>query len=88
MRPLPGGRPALYLGWSHSDPHFNLVFGELLNRFGAFMRAGYAVMFDLPEAQRKELERKRIRLVQLPAHGDRTGQLAAWLNSLTPGNAA
>jgi hypothetical protein len=44
-------------------------------------------MFDLPEARRKELERKHIRLVQLPAHGDLTGQLAAWLNSLTPGDA-
>jgi hypothetical protein len=74
----------LYLGWSHSDPHFNLVFGELLNRFGQFMRAGYAVMFDLPEARRKELERKHIRLVQLPADGDHTDQLAAWLNSLIP----
>jgi hypothetical protein len=83
-----GRSTVLYLGWSHSDPHFNLVFGELLNRFGHFMRAGYAVMFDLPEAQRKELERKHIRLVQLPAHGDRTEQLAAWLNSMTPGDAA
>jgi hypothetical protein len=45
-------------------------------------------MFDLPEARRKELERKHIRLVQLPAHGDRTGHLAAWLNSLTPGDTA
>ncbi len=82
-----GRSDVLYLGWSHSDPHFNLVFGELLNRFGEFMRAGYAVMFDLPEARRKELERKHIRLVQLPANGDLTGQLAAWLNSLTPGDA-
>jgi hypothetical protein len=82
-----GRSHVLYLGWSHSDPHFNLVFGELLNRFGEFMRAGYAVMFDLPEARRKELERKNIRLVQLPAHGDLTEQLAAWLNSLSPGDA-
>ncbi|TEU14190.1 MAG: hypothetical protein E3J21_16615 [Anaerolineales bacterium] len=82
-----GRSHVLYLGWSHSDPHFNLVFGELLNRFGEFMRPGYAVMFDLPEAQRKELERKHIRLVQLPANGDLTGQLAAWLNSLIPGEA-
>jgi hypothetical protein len=79
-----GRSDVLYLGWSHSDPHFNLVFGELLNRFGEFMRPGYAVMFDLPEARRKELERKHIRLVQLPADGDRTDQLAAWLNSLIP----
>jgi hypothetical protein len=83
-----GRSHVLYLGWSHSDPHFNLVFGELLNRFGQFMRAGYAVMFDLPEARRKELERKHIHLVQLPASGDRTGQLAAWLNSLAPGGEA
>jgi len=79
-----GRSDVLYLGWSHSDPPFNLVFGELLNRFGEFMRAGYAVMFDLPEARRKELERKHIRLVQLPANGNLTGQLTAWLNSVMP----
>ncbi|MFN8472284.1 MAG: SIR2 family protein [Anaerolineae bacterium] len=77
-----GRSHVLYLGWSHTDPHFNLVFGELLNHFGVFTRPGYAVMFDLPEAQRKELQRKHIRLVELPASGDRTAQLAAWLDIL------
>jgi len=81
-----GRSTVLCLGWSHSDPHFDLVFGELFNRFGEFMRPPYAVMFDLSEARRKELERKHIRLVQLPDKGDRTRQLATWLNSLTPGN--
>ena len=28
----------LYLGWSENDPHFKLVFGELLSRFGQMMR--------------------------------------------------
>ena len=73
----------LYLGWSHTDPHFNLVFGELLSRFKEFMRSGYAVMFDLPEAGRKELDRKRIHLVQFEPDSDRTVQLAAWLEGLT-----
>jgi SIR2-like protein len=77
-----GRSTMLYLGWSHSDPHFNLVFGELLVRFGQFMRAGYAVMFDISEAQQRELERKQIRIVQLPENQDRTTQLAAWLNGL------
>ena len=72
----------LYLGWSHSDPHFNLVFGELLTRFGPFMRTGYAALFDVPEAKAQELRRKHIRLVDLPAGDDRTAQLAAWLESL------
>lgn len=83
-----GRSDVLYLGWSHTDPHFNLVFGELLSRFGDFMRPGYAVMFDLPEARRKELARKRIRLVQLDPPGDRTEQLAAWLSSLATGDAS
>ncbi len=73
----------LYLGWSGADPYFKLVFGELLSRFGPMMRPGYAVMFDVTGAQRDELARKQIRLVELPA-GDRTAQLAAWLEGLAP----
>jgi len=72
----------LYLGWSHSDPHFNLVFGEMLTRFKKFLRTGYAVMFDVPENERLELERKQIRLVEFPSANDPTLQLAEWLNSL------
>jgi hypothetical protein len=74
----------LYLGWSHADPHFNLVFGELLARYQKFMRAGYAVMFDVPEAKREEYRRKQIHLVDLPANDDRTIQLADWLRGLNP----
>jgi len=73
----------LYLGWSGSDPYFKLVFGELLSRFGSMMRPGYAVMFEVADAQREELARKQIRLMELPA-GDRTAQLAGWLTSLAP----
>ena len=73
----------LYLGWSGADPYFKMIFGELLSRFGGMMRPGTAVMFDVTDAQRDELARKQIRLVELPA-GDRTAQLAGWLESLTP----
>jgi hypothetical protein len=72
----------LYLGWSHSDPHFNLLFGELLSRYGQNLRAGYAVMFDVSDAQQRELERKQIRLVHIPSDGDLTAGLAEWLNGL------
>ena len=72
----------LYLGWSHTDPHFNLVFGEMLARFQQFIHTGYAVMFDVPASQRLDLERKHIRVVELPSAGDRTAALADWLNQL------
>jgi hypothetical protein len=72
----------LYLGWSHTDPHFNLVFGEILNRFGGFTRSGYAVMFNVPESQRLDLERRHIRLVELPPEGDLNTRLAEWLDQL------
>lgn len=72
----------LYLGWSHTDPHFNLVFGEMLSRFQQLMHTGYSVMFDVPENQRLDLERKRIRVVELPSTSDRTAALAEWLNQL------
>jgi hypothetical protein len=77
-----GRSTMLYLGWSHSDPHFNLIFGEMLTRYRHFMRAGYAVMFDVSEAQQQELERKQIHLVAPPLGQDRTVQLAAWLRCL------
>ena len=72
----------LYLGWSGSDPYFKMIFGELLSRFGGMMRPGYAVMFDVTDAQREELARQQIRLVELPA-GDRAAALAAWLRGLS-----
>lgn len=74
----------LYLGCSHTDPHFTQIFGELLNRYGQFMRPGYAVMFDVTATQAQELQRKQIRLLQLPDAPDRTQQLATWLTSLLP----
>ncbi len=73
----------LYLGWSGSDPYFKQIFGELLARFGGLLRPGYAVLFDVNDAQRDELHRQQVRLVELPA-GDRTAQLAGWLSSLAP----
>jgi hypothetical protein len=77
-----GRSTMLYLGWSHSDPQFNLIFGELLTRFQDFMRTGYAVMFDVSSAERQELERKHIRLAELPPGTDRTVQLTQWLSRL------
>lgn len=74
----------LYLGWSHRDPHFNLVFGEMLARYGGNMKPGYAAMFDVDDAQRAEFKRKQIRPVELSGDGDRLNALAAWLNSLAP----
>jgi hypothetical protein len=78
-----GQSTMLYLGWSHTDPHFNLVFGEMLARFGNLIRPGHAVMFDVKDNQRRELERKHIRAVELPT-GDRTAELSRWLANLVP----
>jgi len=73
----------LYLGWSHDDPHFNLVHGQLLTRLDGFARRGYAAMFDpVPDAARAELERRNIEIVLFPGDGDRTRLLADWLHSL------
>jgi hypothetical protein len=36
----------------------------------------------VPEDRREDLERKHIRLVELPSGNDRTAQLAAWLEGL------
>ncbi len=73
----------LYLGWSHTDPYFNVIYGDLLSCYGQHLRPGYALMFDITEARRKELERKKIHVGGLPL-GDRTANLTAWLHGLTP----
>lgn len=75
----------LYLGWSHTDPAYNLIFGQLLARFGEMSRMGYAAMFDIKPEQAEEFRRKKIRLVQLPAGSDKTAVLAAWLRTLATG---
>ena len=72
-----GQSTMLYLGWSHTDPHFNLVFGEMLTRFGSLIRSGYAVMFDVNDNQRRELERKHIRTVELRTGDPTTG--SCWM---------
>ena len=77
-----GRSTMLYLGWSHLDPHSNLLFGQMLHHYGQMMRTGYSVMFDVSESQQKELSRKGIHVIQLPSTGDRTQVLAGWLNTL------
>lgn len=72
----------LYLGWSHADPYFNLVIGQMLERYQDMMRPGYAAMFDVPEAEAAELRRKQIRVAYLPPGPDKTAQLATWLTGL------
>lgn len=80
-----GRSTMLYLGWSHSDPHFNMVFGELLARYQQLMRAGYAVLFDISDAQKFELKRKQIHLVELQdKQAERNDQLAKWLMYIKP----
>jgi hypothetical protein len=70
------------LGWSHTDPHYNLIFGEMLSRFERFMRPGYSVIFDVSEAKQRELQRKQIQLIDLGGVLNRTEQLATWLTKL------
>jgi len=80
-----GRSTMLYLGWSHSDPHFNFLFGELSAHYKQYMRAGYAVFFNITDAQKHEMKRRQIQLVDFTAsQKDRTAQLAEWLNGLTP----
>ena len=56
----------LYLGWSHSDPHFGQVFGELLQQLNGMNRRGLALMLGLGDAQEQELARKNLAVMSLP----------------------
>ena len=72
----------LYLGWSHSDPHFGLIFGQMLSSLGENLRAGYAALFDVTPAEAEELRRRHIRVVDLPPGPNKNAQLATWLTGL------
>ncbi|MFN8463906.1 MAG: SIR2 family protein [Caldilineaceae bacterium] len=72
----------LYVGWSHTDPYMNLLFGELRARLGPMGRTGYSVMFDPRAGEAEELQRKQIRPIQLAGDGDRVATLAQWLHTL------
>lgn len=76
-----GRSDMLYLGWNQNDPAFALVFGEVLGRFGADMRPGYAALCDVTPTQVAEWQRKNIRPVVLPA-GEPVAALTAWLTEL------
>ena len=73
----------LYVGWSHTDPLFNSILGQLIKRMGSLPRRGYAVLFDIPQNKQHELERKQIKVLNLPLTEDVTGQLAAFFSMLT-----
>ncbi|MCX7851417.1 MAG: SIR2 family protein [Caldilineales bacterium] len=76
-----GRSDMLYLGWNQADPAFAFVFGEVLGRFGADMRPGYAALFEVTPTQVDEWRRKNIRPVVLS--GDTPADaLAAWLTEL------
>ncbi len=76
-----GRSDMLYLGWDQADPAFALVFGEVLGRFGADMRPGYAALCDITAVQAGEWRRRNIHPIPLPA-GDPIAALADWLGAL------
>jgi hypothetical protein len=76
-----GRSDMLYPGWNQTDPAFALVFGEVLGRFGADMRPGYAALYDVAPTHVAEWQRKNIRPVVLPA-AEPVAALAAWLTAL------
>lgn len=76
-----GRSDMLYLGWDQTDPAFAFVFGEVLGRFGADMRPGYAALCEITPLQAGEWRRRNIQLVTLPA-GDPIAALTAWLTEL------
>ncbi len=75
---------ALYIGWSHSDPFFSLILGQLLDRMQGFERRGYATLFNLTQSQAQDLEeRKKIRLLSLSPERDEAAQLAVLFELLS-----
>jgi hypothetical protein len=76
-----GRSDMLYLGWDQTDPAFAFVFGEVLGRFGADMRPGYAALCEITPLQAGEWRRRNIQPVTLPA-GDPIAALTAWLTEL------
>jgi SIR2-like domain len=53
----------LFIGWSHRDPHFGLVMGEVLARMGRLARPAYAITFETDEHRLRELTRRGVRVL-------------------------
>jgi hypothetical protein len=86
LRSQLSSKTMLYLGWSHTDPHFNLILGELRDKLD-YLRTGYAVMFNVPEATRDDLQnRRKITIVDLPQGDSPTDQITKWLTELSSDN--
>ena len=73
----------LFLGYSLTDPDFNLVFDQIAYQVGAHQRMSYAVMFDEPEVKLADLRRRRLYVFNLCSEGrDKSALLREWLQVL------
>lgn len=75
----------LFLGYSLTDPDFNLIFDEIIYQLtaaAAAPRMSFAVMFGAPPLRLADLRRRGLHVINLDPGADRTAQLGEWLSSL------
>lgn len=77
----------LFLGYSLTDPDFNLVFDQIAYQVGAHQRMSYAVMFDEPQVKLADLRRRGLHVINLGSSSgqDRNALLEEWLKALLSG---
>ena len=54
----------LFLGYNLTDPDFNLLWREVLDRVGRFALGAYAVWTDLPEDERRVWADRHVRIIE------------------------
>ncbi len=71
----------LFLGYGLKDPFINHVWDSISFEFGPLQRIGYSVMFDARPIEVDDLERRKLKVINLP--GANPGiELAEWLKQL------
>jgi hypothetical protein len=72
---------ALYVGWSHLDAYFDLVFRSLPSQFGQWLRPGYAALVSAPPTVRQSLQKQHMQILDF-ADDSSIEQLTNWLEGL------
>jgi hypothetical protein len=75
-------RTVLFIGYSVSDNNLRAILTQVRDEAGEFARNLFTVQFEAPPLVVKELERRGLKVINLPAGPDRIEQLRVWLHEL------
>lgn len=76
-------KTVLFLGYSMLDPFLNQIWDSIRLSFGNAQRQGYIVLLEANNLERKDLELRNIRVIDLNiGDGNKSEYFTAWLENL------